>query len=173
MYGSGPHTGNRKPRMGPGHQGKAGRSGAQPGCQESVAGCSARDHAHDPTKDDQHVPIHRRSALHRLHVWEEHFFHTTEEGSILPASTPVGEIDLANSWNYGTSDIPFKTGPSGEPIKNGLLGRFPNFGKDNSDVEYCRPPPSPPPGPAGFNIVGDLFSAFLRLRWTIKSNKKY
>jgi hypothetical protein len=54
-------TGNRKPRMGPGHQGKAGR-------KESVAGCSARDHAHDPTGDDQHVPIHRRSALLLLHV---------------------------------------------------------------------------------------------------------
>jgi hypothetical protein len=60
---------------------------------------------------------------------------------------------------------PFKTGPSGEPIKNGLLGRFPTFGKDDSDVEYRRPPPSPPPpGPAGFEIVGDLFSAFLQLR---------
>jgi hypothetical protein len=59
---------------------------------------------------------------------------------------------------------PFKTGPSGEPIKNGLLGRFLTFGKDDSDVEYRRPPPPPPTGPAGIEIVGDLFSAFLRLR---------
>jgi hypothetical protein len=60
---------------------------------------------------------------------------------------------------------PFKTGPSGEPIKNGLLGCFPTFRKDDSDVEYCRQPPSPPlPGPAGFEIVGDLFSANLPLR---------
>jgi hypothetical protein len=56
---------------------------------------------------------------------------------------------------------PFKTSPSGEPFKNGLLGRFLTFRKDDYDVEYRCPPPSPPPGLAGYEIVGDIFSAFL------------
>ncbi len=30
---------------------------------------------------------------------------------------------------------PYKTGPFGEPIKNGLLGRFPTLRKDDTDVE--------------------------------------
>ncbi len=56
---------------------------------------------------------------------------------------------------------PYKTGPSGEPIKTGLLGRFPTLRKDDSDVESRRPPPSPPPGPAGYLIVGGLFLLLL------------
>ncbi len=68
---------------------------------------------------------------------------------------------------------PYKLGPSGEPIKTGLMGRFPTLRKDDTDVESRRPPPSPPPSPAGYVIVGGLFSAFSRLRITIKSNQKY
>jgi hypothetical protein len=54
-------------------------------------------------------------------------------------------VDIIDNLSSNLSNInPFKTGPSGEPIKNGLLGHFPTFGKDDSDVEYRRPPPSPP-----------------------------
>jgi hypothetical protein len=44
---------------------------------------------------------------------------------------------------------PYKIGPFGEPIKNGLLGHFPTLRKDNADVESSLPPPLPPPGPVG------------------------
>jgi hypothetical protein len=49
---------------------------------------------------------------------------------------------------------PYKTGPSGEPIKNGLLGHFPTLRKDNSDVKSGQPPPPPPPGPVGYVTGG-------------------
>jgi hypothetical protein len=65
---------------------------------------------------------------------------------------------------------PYKIGPSGEPIKTGLLGRFPTLWKDDGEIESRRPPPSCPTGPAGYVIVGGLFSAFSLLRMTIKSN---
>jgi hypothetical protein len=40
---------------------------------------------------------------------------------------------------------PYKIGPFGEPIKTGLLGRFPTLREEDGDVESCRPPPSPHP----------------------------
>ncbi len=68
---------------------------------------------------------------------------------------------LTFSWFVGTCNLghpatgpqealwntvnPYKTGPSGEPIKTGLLGRFPTLRKDDGDVESCCPPLSPHP----------------------------
>ncbi len=51
---------------------------------------------------------------------------------------------------------PFKTGPSGEPIKNGLLGRFLTFRKDDGDVEY-RPPFPPHPVQQGMKQSATFF----------------
>ncbi len=70
---------------------------------------------------------------------------------------------------------PYKIGPFGEPIKNGLLGRFPTLRKDDPDVESSRPPPLPPPGPVGYVRVkvDDLFSAFSRLRNMLKNKQKH
>ncbi len=73
-----------------------------------------------------------------------------------------------------TSNInPYKIGPFGKPIKNGLLGRFTTLRKDDGDVKSSRPPPSPPPGPVGYVTVGGSFSAFSRLRIMLKSNQKH
>jgi hypothetical protein len=68
---------------------------------------------------------------------------------------------------------PYKIGPFGEPIKNGLLGRFPTLRKDDGDVKSDRPPPPPPPGPVGYVTVGGHFSAISRLRSMLKSNQKH
>ncbi len=68
---------------------------------------------------------------------------------------------------------PYKIGPFGEPIKNGLLGRFPTLRKDDGDVKSGRPPPPSPPGPVGYVTVGGRFSAFSRLRIMLKSNQKH
>ncbi len=68
---------------------------------------------------------------------------------------------------------PYKIGPFGEPIKNGLLGRFPTLRKDDTDVESSRPPPLPTLGPVGYVKVGGLFSAFSQLRNMLKSKQKY
>jgi hypothetical protein len=68
---------------------------------------------------------------------------------------------------------PYKIGPFGEPMKNGLLGRFPTLRKDDGDVKSSLPPPPPPPGPVGYITVGGRFSAFSRLRIMLKSNQKH
>jgi hypothetical protein len=89
--------------------------------------------------------------------------HNTDRGSSCLPGTPQKMFIL----------IPYKIGPSGEPIKNGLLGRFPTLRKDDADVESSRPPPLPPPGPVVYVKVGGLFSAFSRLRIMLKSNQKH
>jgi hypothetical protein len=67
---------------------------------------------------------------------------------------------------------PYKIGPFGEPIRNGLLGRFPTLRKDDGDVKSSRPPPPPPPGSVGYVTVGGRFSAFSRLRILLKKQPK-
>ncbi len=66
---------------------------------------------------------------------------------------------------------PYKIGPFGEPIKNGLLGRFPTLRKDDGDVKSGRPPPPPPPHPVGYVTVGGRFSAISWLRRMLKATK--
>ncbi len=68
---------------------------------------------------------------------------------------------------------PYKIGPFGEPIKNGLLGRFPTLRQDDGDVKSGRRPPPPPPGSVGYVTVGGLFSAISRLRSMLNSNQKH
>jgi hypothetical protein len=63
------------------------------------------------------------------------------------------QIKLFVWWHFN----PYKIGPSGEPIKNRLLGRFPTLRKDDADVESSCPPPLPPPGPVGYVKVGSIF----------------
>ncbi len=85
-------------------------------------------------------------------------------------------ISVESCDNYDIVDHdtinPYKIGPFGEPIKNGLLCRFPILRKDDADVESSRPPPLPPRGPVGYVKVGGLFSAFSRLRNMLKSQQK-
>ncbi len=75
-------------------------------------------------------------------------------------------VSLLNPLN------PYKIGPSGEPIKNGLLAIF-QLRKDDGDVKSGRPPPPPPPGQVGYATVSCRFSAFSQLRIMLKSKQKY
>ncbi len=85
----------------------------------------------------------------------------------------IGGDPMATFFKRAKRLNPYKIGPFGKPIKNGLLGRFPTLRKDDSDVKSGRPPPPPPPGPVGYVTVGGRFSAISRLRSMLKSNQKH
>ncbi len=54
----------------------------------------------------------------------------------------VCRVHMIILWRFHI--IPYKIGPFEEPIKTGLLDRFPTLRKDDSDVASHRPPLSPP-----------------------------
>jgi hypothetical protein len=65
--------------------------------------------------------------------------HIFQDANHYQKTLQLFSFDIEKAFN------PYKIGPFGEPIKNGLLGRFPTLRKDDGEVKSSRPPPPPPP----------------------------